>query len=130
MRAAAIGAVTAVAAFALIAAVAGIGADEGGQESAGRVAAVESDSGRAVFIRMGCGSCHTLAAAGSRGVVGPDLDQRLVDHDRESLVARIMRSPAEEPETSSAMPTNFRERLSERELDELVGFLLAARDGG
>ncbi len=32
-------------------------------------------AGKAVFASSGCGSCHTLAAAGSTGNVGPNLDQ-------------------------------------------------------
>jgi mono/diheme cytochrome c family protein len=30
--------------------------------------------GAAVFASAGCGGCHTLAAAGSSGTVGPELD--------------------------------------------------------
>jgi mono/diheme cytochrome c family protein len=32
-------------------------------------------AGKAAFETNGCGSCHTLAAAGSTGMVGPDLDK-------------------------------------------------------
>jgi len=32
-------------------------------------------AGKAVFVKAGCGSCHTLAAAHSTGTVGPNLDQ-------------------------------------------------------
>lgn len=32
--------------------------------------------GKQVFATAGCGSCHTLAAAGASGTVGPSLDQR------------------------------------------------------
>ena len=32
-------------------------------------------SGAAVFKNQPCGSCHTLAAAGATGKVGPDLDK-------------------------------------------------------
>jgi uncharacterized cupredoxin-like copper-binding protein/cytochrome c551/c552 len=32
-------------------------------------------AGKAVFAANGCGGCHTLAAAGSTGNVGPNLDQ-------------------------------------------------------
>ena len=32
-------------------------------------------AGKAVFAANGCGSCHTLAAAGATGNVGPNLDQ-------------------------------------------------------
>ena len=31
-------------------------------------------AGAAVFKQAGCGSCHTLAAAGTSGIVGPNLD--------------------------------------------------------
>jgi mono/diheme cytochrome c family protein len=31
--------------------------------------------GAAVFASAGCGSCHTLKAAGATGTIGPDLDQ-------------------------------------------------------
>jgi cytochrome c551/c552 len=34
-------------------------------------------AGKAVFISAGCGSCHTLAAAGTTAIVGPNLDTRL-----------------------------------------------------
>jgi mono/diheme cytochrome c family protein len=73
----------------------------------------------------GCGSCHTLAAAGSRGEIGPDLDQRLPGHSRASLVERITRAPAHG--SFSRMPDNFGARLDDDELDALVDFLLAER---
>jgi mono/diheme cytochrome c family protein/uncharacterized cupredoxin-like copper-binding protein len=34
----------------------------------------DPNSGEAVFSSAGCGSCHTLAAAGASGTVGPSLD--------------------------------------------------------
>ncbi len=45
------------------------GAETEGEEGQGDAAA-----GEAVFATAGCGSCHTLAAAGSTGNVGPNLD--------------------------------------------------------
>jgi mono/diheme cytochrome c family protein len=33
-------------------------------------------AGRQVFAQAGCGGCHSLAAAGSTGTVGPSLDER------------------------------------------------------
>jgi mono/diheme cytochrome c family protein len=112
-------------AFAVLALTSGIG---GGSEPATQElrAAADHDSGRAVFARMGCGSCHTLAAAGSRGEIGPDLDQRLPSLTRASLVERITRGPAADG-TFSPMPDNFGDRLDDDELDALVDFLLAAR---
>jgi cytochrome c oxidase subunit 1 len=35
----------------------------------------DAEAGSEVFAAEGCGSCHTLAAAGSTGAVGPNLDQ-------------------------------------------------------
>ncbi len=34
----------------------------------------DAAAGEAVFASAGCGSCHTLAAAGTTGSVGPNLD--------------------------------------------------------
>jgi cytochrome c oxidase subunit 2 len=81
-----------------------------------------------VFVRMGCGSCHTLAAAGSAGSIGPNLDSRLAGHNRASLIARITASPSLDGGIG-AMPTDFASRMSPRALDALVRFLLAARSG-
>lgn len=108
--------------------------DGGGEERApgsGQVAAPApaeplrqgQDAGLAVFTRMGCGACHTLAAAGSTGPIGPDLDERLPGHTRASLTTAILSPPA-----GSAMPEDFGERLSDAELDAIVDFLLAVRE--
>jgi mono/diheme cytochrome c family protein len=43
-----------------------------------------SGTGQALFISTGCGSCHTLAAAGTSGRAGPNLD-----HTRSSY-ARVV----------------------------------------
>ena len=39
------------------------------------VGGTAAGDGRALFLASGCGGCHTLAAAGTTGTVGPDLDQ-------------------------------------------------------
>lgn len=53
-------------------------------EAAGETtaAAVEGDAaaGAAVFASASCGGCHTLAAAGSAGAVGPNLDELMPDY--------------------------------------------------
>jgi mono/diheme cytochrome c family protein len=81
-----------------------------------------ASDGLAVFTRMGCGGCHRLAAAHSTGPIGPNLDDRLPSHTRESLTAQIL-SPS-----SEAMPGDFGERMTEAELTALVDFLLAVRE--
>ena len=84
-------------------------------------APAKADPGRAVFAKLGCGSCHTLSAAGARGEIGPDLDQRLRNHSPESLRAVILKPPGGR---YSMMPTDFGRRTTDAELDALVTFLL------
>jgi mono/diheme cytochrome c family protein len=43
--------------------------------SSGGGKAAAPPNGKAVFASAGCGSCHTLKAAGATGTVGPNLDQ-------------------------------------------------------
>ena len=110
------GLVAAVTAFLLLAA----GGDEPPAASA-----PSGQAGQAVFVRMGCGGCHTLAAANAQGEIGPDLDARLPSHTAATLRARIL-----DPPTSAEfaqMPTDFGDRMSDTELDALVAFLLASR---
>jgi mono/diheme cytochrome c family protein len=93
--------------------------DEDGRRAAAPPAA--PSSGLVVFDRMGCGSCHHLSAARSSGQLGPDLDLKLPNHTRASLIAKI-RAPG----VASVMPSDFAARMSHAELDALVRFLLAA----
>jgi mono/diheme cytochrome c family protein len=50
---------------------------EGG-EDAGTVEVASQDEEARDMFATNCGTCHTLAAAGTDGLVGPDLDQLLV----------------------------------------------------
>ena len=95
----------------------------GGDDPAGpTTAAAPAPAGRAVFARMGCGGCHTLAAANARGEIGPDLDTALAGYDATTLARQIV-DPAPTP-GFVAMPTDFGERMSAAELSALVTFLL------
>ena len=109
--------------LAVLALSAGIGGESATTTT--RVAAGESQGGRALFARMGCASCHTLAAAGSTGQFGPNLDERLGAHTAASLEATILDPPGSEG--FSGMPQDFGKRMSHAELDTLVSFLLASR---
>jgi mono/diheme cytochrome c family protein len=114
----------AAAALAFGAVALGVGID-GGSDNPRASAAPKDGSGPAVFARMGCGSCHALAAAGSTGQMGPDLDTALEHHTRATLIAQIT-APAGDG-GFSAMPDDFASRMSSAELDSLVDFLLAQR---
>ena len=52
-------------------------AKEGNEDTAVVEIAAADDDARELFVNN-CGYCHTLAAAGTDGVVGPDLDDLLV----------------------------------------------------
>jgi mono/diheme cytochrome c family protein len=48
-----------------------------GEEDSGTVKVESWDTGGKELFVNNCGACHTLAAAGTDGVVGPDLDDLL-----------------------------------------------------
>ena len=60
---------------------------------------VPGGPGAQVFANNGCGGCHTLAAAKSGGVTGPNLDEvlarrrRMAMHPRGRSSTRTKRSP-------------------------------------
>lgn len=92
---------------------------------------VEGGPGAQVFADYGCGGCHILAAAGSTGSAGPDLDQVLPGQDRAKIEEDIV-----DPETviaqgypSGVMPSNFGETMSDQELQDLVDFLIESTGG-
>lgn len=88
--------------------------------------AEQVQAGRAVFARMGCGGCHTLAAGNAGAPIGPNLDQRLAGYDREALIRKIVDPyPGDSPDIGS-MPEDFGLRMSGAELEALVAFLLAS----
>lgn len=57
--------------------VAGCGGGDGGGGGGGgetATAPTAAASGKQLFTTVGCSNCHTLAAAGAKAQVGPDLD--------------------------------------------------------
>ena len=121
------GLVAGVAAFAVVAFASGDDPDR--RLAAAEPAAVASvTEGRSVFARFGCGTCHTLSAADARGGVGPNLDKALTGFDRDALAAKIADPYAGGAPTGfETMPTDFADRMTDRELDALVSFLLESR---
>ncbi|WP_445152177.1 c-type cytochrome [Baekduia sp. Peel2402] len=63
----------ALCAAAVLAGCGGGDGDGGGTSSTARTAP-QARSGQAIFTTVGCSTCHTLAAAGAKGQVGPNLD--------------------------------------------------------
>src|SRR6185312_5254383 len=79
---------------------------ETGAEPSAPAGEGDAAAGEAVFASAGCVSCHTLAAAGSTGTVGPNLDDAKPDHDL--VVDRVTNG-------SGAMPS-FSGTLSEQQI--------------
>ena len=90
-------------------------------------AAGEGDAaaGKAVFEAQGCGGCHAFSAAGTTGSVGPDLDEALQGKDAEFVRESIVEPNKEITSGYAAgiMPQDFGQKLSQKQLDDLVAFL-------
>jgi len=82
--------------------------------------------GRALFEDEGCESCHSIAATGAEGKLGPRLDA--IDDDADDVAEAIV-EPREDiadgfPE--KLMPDDYGQRLSDREVADLAAFVAAA----
>jgi cytochrome c oxidase subunit 2 len=107
--------------------------------SASSSSATSAAAGKAVFTgSAGCGSCHTLAAAGATGTVGPDLDLRLRADCaspaskpirgatlRQCILTAITKPYAYLPHGYAAgiMPSTFAQTLTQTQIHSLVNFL-------
>jgi mono/diheme cytochrome c family protein len=80
--------------------------------------AAAGDPGEAVFSSS-CASCHTLAAAGASGAVGPNLDERKPDA---ATVSAIVTSG------SGSMPS-FSGRLSDAEIEAVAQYVATSAGG-
>ena len=90
------------------------GATDGGEAPAGDAAA-----GAEVFASAGCGSCHTLADAGTSGAVGPNLDESQPPF--ELVVDRVTNG-------AGAMPA-FAGQLSEQQIQDVAAYVVQATGG-
>jgi mono/diheme cytochrome c family protein len=109
------------------------GTTETETETETETTAAEGDptAGKEVFLgSAACGSCHTLADAGTTAEQGPNLDTVLPGQDAEAVHRSIVDPGAEISEGYEAgMPENFGEILGEEELDVLVTYLLEVAGG-
>jgi mono/diheme cytochrome c family protein len=129
-----------IAAYVAVAAKAGT--DTGELARAGGVTGTTAADGLTVFNGVGgCASCHTLAAAGSHGVAGPNLDEHLKTDCASARSVSIRGATLEKciytaitnpyaylPAGYSAgvMPSNFAKSLTKTEIEALVNFLSTA----
>jgi cytochrome c oxidase subunit II len=89
-----------------------------------------SVQGKELFTQQ-CGSCHTLADAGTTGEVGPNLDEALQGADADFIMESIVNPSAEIAQGyQDAMPANFGELFTKPQLDGLVEYLIESTGGG
>ena len=103
----------------LVLAAAGCGGDDDDSGGAATTAATTAETseggadGAAVFASAGCGTCHTLAAAGSDGTTGPNLDDLM---PAEETVEAQVRSGG------GGMPA-FEGQLSDAEIEAVATYV-------
>ena len=113
------------------------GSSTSGSASSG--SATSAAAGRVVFTGVGgCSTCHTLAAAGATGSVGPNLDQRLrsdcqnpaSQKVRGATLSQCIDTAITKPYaflpsgySANVMPSNFSQTLSSTQIQALVSFL-------
>jgi mono/diheme cytochrome c family protein len=66
----------------------------------------ELRQGKELFQRS-CGGCHTLTKGASRGIVAPDLDERLGDQQAEALRERVLIAIEQGGTGTGAMPAGI-----------------------
>ncbi len=96
--------------------------------------ATGAGGGAAIFKAQGCGSCHRLAAAGSTGKVGPDLDKLSAEAKKAGqLLEQFVRTSISDPNAyiepgypKGVMP-NFGKILNTAQIDALVKFLTGGK---
>jgi cytochrome c6 len=76
-------------------------------------------AGKQVFMSAGCTSCHTLADAGAKGTVGPNLDE--AKPSSELVVERVTNGKA-------VMPS-FKDQLSEKQIQDVAAYVAKATSG-
>jgi mono/diheme cytochrome c family protein len=82
-------------------------------------------SGKPDVGAIGCGSCHTMKAAGTSGTVGPNLDKELTA-DPASATRESIVDPNKEivsGYSANVMPTNYGTALTAQELNALVNYV-------
>ena len=79
----------------------------------------DAAAGEAVYASAGCGGCHALEAAGSKGAVGPNLDDS--QPDTALVVERVTNG-------AGAMPA-FAEQLDEQQIQDVAAYVVASTQG-
>jgi cytochrome c551/c552 len=104
----------------------------GGSGGSSNGAAGDANAGKEVFASSGCGTCHTLAAAGASGTIGPDLDKISGDAQKAGMpLTAFIKESITDPAAFTAsggpwttpMPDTFGSSLSSTQIDDLVALI-------
>ena len=79
----------------------------------------DAAAGEEVFTSAGCGSCHTMEAAGSSGNVGPNLDE--AKPDTELVIDRVTNG-------QGVMPP-FAEQLEPQQIADVAAYVTESTGG-
>lgn len=92
---------------------------------------VPGGPGAQVFANNGCGGCHTLAAAESGGVTGPNLNEVLPGQSAAMIHESIVNPNKEIAKgyQANVMPQTFGQALSKKEIEQLVEYLISSTSG-
>jgi mono/diheme cytochrome c family protein len=74
-----------------------------------------AEAGKEIFI-ANCGSCHTLADAGTTGAVGPNLDDLAPPYD--TVVTQVTNGGAQMPP--------FKSQLTEQQISDVAAYVSSA----
>jgi mono/diheme cytochrome c family protein len=93
---------------------------------------VPGGPGAQVFANNGCGGCHTLAAAESGGVTGPNLDEVLPGQSAAMIEESIVDPNAHLAKgyPANVMPANFKTIIKPNEIEQLVQYLISSTAKG
>jgi mono/diheme cytochrome c family protein len=100
--------------------------------SGGQATQLKGDAlGEQIFVSgtpggaIGCGSCHTMKAAGTSGTIGPNLDKELTS-DPPSATRESVVDPNKEIVPgyhANVMPSNYGTALTPQQLDAVVNYV-------
>jgi mono/diheme cytochrome c family protein len=91
-----------------------------GDSSRGDESSAGGSPGAKIFADAGCGDCHTMRAANSKGQVGPNLDELRPNEER--VIQQVTNG-------GNGMPS-FKDKLSPAEIKEVAGFVATAAGSG
>jgi cytochrome c551/c552 len=95
-----------------------------------------SSAAKQLFVQTGCGGCHTFAAAGTNGTIGPDLAKvaAAAKADHNMSLADYIRQSITDPAAyvsagynAGVMPTYYATKLTPSQISQLVSYIAAGQ---